>query len=48
MEQPLKKMMTPEKRQVQCGKQNVTAWPFQPYSLSLLGKDLWYYLLSVM
>ena len=41
MQHPLKKMMTPEKRQVQCGKQNVTAWPFQPYSLSLLGKDLW-------
>ena len=41
MQHPLKKMMTPEKQQVQYGKQNVTAWPFQPYPQSLLGKDLW-------
>ena len=38
--------MTPEKRQVQYGKQNFTVWPFQPYSLSWLGKDRWYLKIS--
>ena len=48
MQHPMKKMMTPEKRQVQCGKQNVMAGPFQPYSLSLLLGNTFGNLISLM